>query len=78
MTSLTVELRTLLDQICKDRSSTCSSNIAMHLKDQLDANKLNLIKLLDNSPKNNEHRTMIQSGRNLYQFLYKYIFEKKN
>lgn len=68
MTSLTVELRTLLDQICKDRNSTCSSNVAMYLKDQLDANKSNLIKLLDNSPKNNEHRTMVQSGRNLRLF----------
>lgn len=62
MTSLTVELRTLLDQICKDRNATCSLNTAMHLKDQLDANKSHIVKLLDNPPKSTEHRNMVQSG----------------
>ncbi|GAN03566.1 hypothetical protein MAM1_0043c03021 [Mucor ambiguus] len=35
----------------------------MYLKDQLEANKSHIIKLLDNPPKSKEHRSVVQSGK---------------
>lgn len=63
MTTLIVELRTLLDQVC-DAGQANSMAATMQLEDSLNMNKERMINLLDDSPQNPEHRTALQSGKN--------------
>ncbi|KAG0794558.1 hypothetical protein G6F16_003868 [Rhizopus arrhizus] len=55
------ELRTLLNGICDARRAP--SQAAIRLEHILQDHKQTLIKLLDNLPKNAEHRSVIQNGK---------------
>lgn len=62
MTTLIVELRTLLDQVCDARQADSMAAV-MTLEDSLNMKKEHLMNLLDDAPQNAEHRTSLQSGK---------------
>ncbi|RCI02163.1 hypothetical protein CU098_001432, partial [Rhizopus stolonifer] len=62
MTALREELRTLLGQVCEHQKLS-SPALAMQLKDELSIKKQVFSKLLDNSPKNAEHRKAFIDGK---------------
>ncbi|KAI7905167.1 nucleoporin Nup186/Nup192/Nup205 [Cokeromyces recurvatus] len=62
MTTLTVQLRALLNQVCEQRVST-STGSAINLQETLNDKKELVAKLLDNPPKINEHRNSIKAGK---------------
>lgn len=57
-----VELRTLLNAICEARRAP--SQAAVRLENFLQDHKQTLVNLLDDLPKNAEHRSTIQNGIN--------------
>jgi nuclear pore complex protein Nup205 len=66
MTTLIVELRTLLNQVCEGRQADSIATVMM-LEDSLNLNKKRMINLLDDLPKNAEHRTSLQSGKRAFE-----------
>lgn len=62
MTSLIDELRTLLVQVCEGKQAVTTAEV-VKLEDNLFFYKKRMIDLLDDLPKNTEHRALIQSGK---------------
>jgi hypothetical protein len=61
MTIVMEELRALFNHVCEVRNSTSPASV-LQLKDHLVSKKNIFINLLDNAPKNAQHRTTLQSG----------------
>lgn len=69
MTLVMEELRALFNHVCEVKNKTSLAS-ALRLKDHLVLKKKIFINLLDNVPKNAEHRTTLQSGKIRFFFFF--------